>query len=257
MSPGGINIMKKNIVKNIKSKVVIAISFAILSTFFTGCSNREINQTINTVDNVLNAIDSLSIENTENSEVAANYNNIDKNVNDLINNIVISDASNDDYDRDSYTSSSQYYKCNKGHEYTSIRKYGYYESEWYNKDNDTYMDPYTDEDVDFTNVDWDHIIPLHYVNQHGGSEWTDEEKKAFADNPSVGVNVNSSDNRAKSDKGPSEWLPDENKDDYCYTWLIIADKYNISISQDDMNTIISEINNSTDGLQLLTIYDNN
>lgn len=144
-----------------------------------------------------------------------------------------------EYDRDDYTSSSQYYEGNEvGEEYNSIKAYAYYESEYYNEENDSYICPYTNEVVAYENIDFDHIVPLNYAHNHGGSEWSEEEKKLYADDPNIGVNVNSSDNRSKGAKGPSEWLPDYNVEEYCYTWLIICDNYDISLSKSDYDTIV-------------------
>lgn len=157
---------------------------------------------------------------------------------ELIKNITISEETNADYDRESYTSSSQHYTNSRGEEFSSIRNYSYYSSTYYNFDEKVYTDPYNGK-TGYTvkQTDYDHIIPLHYVNQHGGSEWTDDQKKKYADDPTVGVAVNSHDNRAKGDKGPSKWMPDENKAAYCYTWLVIADKYDISLSYADADCI--------------------
>lgn len=181
----------------------------------------------------------------------------------LIQSVTVAPADeNAQYDRDLYTSSSQYYECedpehdwhnSNGYtgdddgEYTSVRAYGFYESKYYDGESDSYTDPYTNETSDVSEsgpkgYDWDHVIPLAYADSHGTNAWTEEQKKAFADDPLVGVCVNASDNRAKGAKGPSEWLPDENVDDYCYTWLVISSEYGLSISQEDMDTILQYVN---------------
>lgn len=165
-----------------------------------------------------------------------------------------------EYERDEWTSDSQLYECYKNHgcdeKYTSIRKYSFYESEWYNWDDNYYVDPYTEQVInDVRQTDYDHIIPLAYVNSHGGEQWNDEKKKEFADDPSNGVCVNIHDNREKGAKGPSEWLPDENKVDYCYTWLVISDHYGLSISDDDMNTIKSVLSAVENVSELSLIND--
>lgn len=179
----------------------------------------------------------------------------DKDLNNLISSIKISEPYEDYYDRYEYTSSSQYYICNEGHEYYSIRQYSYYESKCYNPNTELYTDPYTNNYINIDDTDYDHIIPLHYVNKHGGNEWSDDQKKKYADDPLIGIDVNSSDNRAKGDKGPSQWLPEENVENYCYSWLIIANKYNISISQEDMN-VIKEVlkNDDINNLNVINEY---
>lgn len=102
----------------------------------------------------------------------------------------------------------------------------------------SYTCPYNGETIyDYTAIEWDHIIPIHYVFEHGGADWTREEKVAYCYDFEVGVNVNKHDNRVKSDKGPSEWLPEINQKWYCEQWLTIADKYNIIIAPEDMEVI--------------------
>ena len=222
------------------------ILFAIIFSLLTGCSYKNFvsiydNEEINS---------SISIDCSK--EIT------DENIKELLNNIKIEEANNSSYDRNEWTSSYQSYICEKGHDHNknnykyddngkfkSIRAYSYFESKWYNWNNDSYTDPYTGETIyDISKTDYDHIIPLAYVNAHGGSNWTSEEKKSFADNPSVGVCTNNSSNRAKSAKGPSEWLPDINKEAYCYSWLVIANDFNISLSQNDYDTIVDILNNS-------------
>lgn len=162
------------------------------------------------------------------------------------------DESEPVYDRNEWTSSYQWYKCNEPNhdhnsndyngdddgEYRSIRAYSYYESVWYDWETERYLDPYTNEWIEnVKETDYDHIIPLAYANAHGAAQWGEEKKKAYADDPSVGVCCNSSDNRAKGAKGPSEWLPEENVEMYCYTWLVIAEEYNLTLSEKDLATI--------------------
>ena len=217
------------------------------------------------LENIINGVTG-EVSNNSNSD-ANNSNNKNKNdsikisdssINELINDVKIEEASNDEYDRDSYTSTSQLYTY-KGQRYYSIRNYGFYVSKWYDGNNNIYNDPYNGSTTnEVKGLDWDHVVPLHYVNQHGGSKWSESDKKAFADNPEVGVNVNAHDNRSKSDKGPAEWLPSKNIENYCYTWLVICDKYNISVTPEDMQVIKEKLANVKDysKLQNLCEYKN-
>lgn len=164
---------------------------------------------------------------------------LDKSVAELLSSIEVEDGYEDYYDRNEYTSSSQYYVGRTGETYDSIRNYAYYESVHYQ--NGVYQDPYTNKMYDIKGLDYDHIIPLHYANLHGADNWSEEDKKSYADDPYIGVNVNAHSNRAKSDKGPSQWLPEENVEDYCYTWLVIAYQYDLSITQEDIDTIMNQL----------------
>lgn len=194
---------------------------------------------------------------TSNTQVASTTSStlnvsVNKKVSDLLVSIKIADASTDVYNREDYTSSYQRYDLGDD-TFDSIRDYAFYASEYFV--NDEYTDPYTGETLDINDTDYDHIIPLHYLNQHGSAAWSIEDKKAYADNPNVGVDVNASDNRAKNDKGPSEWLPKENISNYCYTWLVLSSEYNISITKEDMETIMFYLNNVPENeLSIINVY---
>lgn len=234
--------MKKSTI----SKLLVFIMIGAMSvSSLTGCADKMKNFESD-VKNELSAM--------FNKEEKVEVKSLDKSIEELVNEIEIAPASEDEYDREAYTSSTQYYVGATGEEYDSIRHYAFYESIWF--DGEVYNDPYNGEIFeDVKGMDYDHIIPLHYANQHGASEWTEEEKKAYADDPFVGIDVNAHDNRSKSDKGPSEWMPEENKDDYAYTWLVIAAEYDLSIDQEDMNVILSTLDDvDASSLEVINQY---
>ncbi|MBF1360819.1 MAG: hypothetical protein HXM76_03035 [Mogibacterium diversum] len=70
------------------------------------------------------------------------------------------------------------------------------------------------------------------------------KKHQYATDVRVGVDVDGAVNRDKSDKGPSDWLPETNVDDYCYTWLVIAVSYDIPLSPEDVKVIREHIGNN-------------
>lgn len=117
-------------------------------------------------------------------------------------------------------------------------KYDTYTSQYLiSKDPFVYKDPYTDKEItDIKIIDFDHIIPLNYVAKYGDINWTNEQKNKFAQDENVGVSVLNKENRRKGAKGPSEWLPKVNQGDYCYSWLLIAKEYGISLRQQDIDT---------------------
>lgn len=77
---------------------------------------------------------------------------------------------------------------------------------------------------------------------HGGQAWDSKKKESYANNLSY-VNhliaVKASENRSKSDKGPSEWKP-SNKGDYCnyaVDWITISKNFGLSTTQADANAL--------------------
>lgn len=145
-----------------------------------------------------------------------------------------------DYERDSYTEPYKRIEY-KGRKY-SLRRFAFETSKHYR--NGEYTDPYTGEILTINDSNFDHIIPLNYVNKHGGAKWSHSKKHQYATDVRVGACVDGAVNREKSDKGPSEWLPDTNVDDYCYTWLVIAVSYDIALSPEDIEVIRENVGSS-------------
>ena len=106
--------------------------------------------------------------------------------------------------------------------------------------------PYRGDDGTSNDLDIDHIIPLKYVNSHGGSEWSYEQKRSYGSSLSamengVYVAVSASENRKKSDSGPSEYYPpnESYRCEYAKKWRDIARDYGISLSLNDYNIVQS------------------
>ena len=122
--------------------------------------------------------------------------------------------------------------------------YAWMTSPWYNKKDKTYLCPYTgtiikatvnkkNNTIDFQ-VDYDHIVPLKSTYIRGGNKWTNEQKNKYAYDQWVAVDVLPSANRSKSDKGLEKYMTDINKEDYCFTWLQICSKYNLKMSEKEI-----------------------
>ncbi|PPG86361.1 HNH endonuclease family protein [Rathayibacter sp. AY1H2] len=78
----------------------------------------------------------------------------------------------------------------------------------------TLIDPYDGASVAFVSgtdtsrlVQIDHVVALGWAWHHGAWSWTDEQRLAFANDPANLVAASEQTNRAKSDAGPGEWLP--------------------------------------------------
>lgn len=104
-------------------------------------------------------------------------------------------------------------------------------------------DPYTNRKFSGSSK-VDFIIPLSYINKY--SKISAEDKKELiksGDNTILTLNKNI---ELKAYQPPSKWLPEENKEDYCYTYLQIASKWQISMTKEDIKTCRLEINNAID-----------
>ena len=130
--------------------------------------------------------------------------------------------------------------------------YAWKTSPYFNEKDFTYTCPYTGkvikdlddkkDDKDFGTLDYDHLVPLASAYARGAKDWTPEQQNAYAYDQSVGVDVLYSANRSKSDKGPAEWLPDVNRGSYCYSWLVICQKYNLTMTEEEIKICNDEIN---------------
>ena len=170
----------------------------------------------------------------------------------IVNSINIVNSLNDDktYDRSWFEKPVISYNLNG--QKVNRNDYAWKTSKYYNEEDKTYTCPYTGkvitdlddgkEDNDYGNLDYDHIVPLKSAYLRGAKDWTDEQKNAYAYDQSVGVDVLNSANRSKSDKGPAEYLPDINRGSYCYSWIVICQKYNLSMTQEELNICTEEIN---------------
>lgn len=109
-----------------------------------------------------------------------------------------------------------------------------------------WIDPYSGEK--FTNpkdLDVDHIIALGYTARHGGNGWDSKKKEEYANDLADVLLVTSArENRSKSDKGPSEYMPpdDKYKCVFAKNYVGIANKYSLTITQKDKDTLQSALN---------------
>lgn len=109
----------------------------------------------------------------------------------------------------------------------------------------TWVDPYTGET--FTNpsdLDIDHMIALGYAARAGGYEWDSDKKMDYANSLTYEyhlIAVSASANRSKSDRGPSEWIPEREAFhcQYGVAWTVISNQWGLSLAQADKDAIQS------------------
>jgi hypothetical protein len=83
-------------------------------------------------------------------------------------------------------------------------------------------------------MDIDHVVPLGNAWLSGAKDWTDDQRKAFANDltrPQL-LAVDLSDNRSKGDQDPSQWKP-PNHDFWCMyaeDWVTVKSYYKLSVT---------------------------
>ena len=148
----------------------------------------------------------------------------------------------DDYDRNTFEKPVQGYKLNG--QSVNRNKYAWKTSVFLvSEDPFEYICPYTGTPItEAKKLDYDHIVPLKSAYLRGAKDWPDSEKNKFAYDQNVGIDVLSSANRSKSDKGPANYLPAKNVEDYCYAWLYLCSYYHLAMTQEEIDICVNEIN---------------
>lgn len=80
-------------------------------------------------------------------------------------------------------------------------------------------------------LDIDHVVPLAEAWRSGASDWTQEQREDFANDPRELVVTLSTTNRTKSDHRPDAWLPSNPvaKCVYMKQWLEVKTNWNLSM----------------------------
>ena len=104
-------------------------------------------------------------------------------------------------------------------------------------------DPYTGVRESFTKakasaIQIDHVVPLSLAWRSGASSWPPGKLATFANDPLNLLAVNGATNEAKSDSGPSEWLPPSARYQCTYVmrFVRIAFLYGVTVTADDRAT---------------------
>ena len=85
-----------------------------------------------------------------------------------------------------------FFRNNKGCSVLSGKWYGVYSGKYWSLASD---------------LDIDHIVPLYWAYNHGGSKWGQHKKSKFANDIENLLAVEDGLNQAKGAKGPNKWMP--------------------------------------------------
>ena len=99
-----------------------------------------------------------------------------------------------------------------------------------------WIDPYTDTIfMDASDLDVDHLVPLHWAWQRGAWSWSREHRVAFANDPINLIAVDDATNRSKGANGPLDWLPpnDAYQCQYVLRFWRVSRMYNLEIGDDE------------------------
>jgi hypothetical protein len=106
-------------------------------------------------------------------------------------------------------------------------------------------DPYTGHTVQFhrgvhsSDVQIDHIYPLHRAWLYGASDWKPLRREAFANDRSNLLAVYGPANEAKGDKGPGQWQPPNGgyRCAYAVGYIHVAASYRLPVTSGDRRVL--------------------
>ena len=211
------------------------------------------------IEDISTEKEKISTKNSDSSNITDIDSTVEKNIEIAIDsdilelnksiNIIEKLPEENNYDRTIFEKPIRSYTYNN--QKLNRNDYAWKTSKYFNEKNFTYTCPYTGKiihdlddnknDSDFGNLDFDHIVPLKSTYLRGAKDWSKDKCNAYAYDQSIGVDVLNSANRSKSDKGPTEWLPNVNRGSYCYSWLVICEKYDLSMTEEEINICNNEI----------------
>lgn len=86
-------------------------------------------------------------------------------------------------------------------------------------------------------VQIDHIVPLGWAWRQGAATWPRDVRVKFALDPDNTLAAAAHDNESKSDQGPAEWIPEINQCWYAERWVVVLDRYNLSLNKADRDSL--------------------
>lgn len=103
----------------------------------------------------------------------------------------------------------------------------------------TWIDTYTGKKLSVDSVNLDFVIPLQYANNHGASSWDNAKKQEFANDKDNFVVASTSGIAKRHGRTPAKWLPDDDKYACILSkkFISVANKYNLSITENDKNAL--------------------
>lgn len=97
--------------------------------------------------------------------------------------------------------------------------------------------------ADPADLEIDHLVPLAEAWRTGAAWWTDDRRRAFAndlDDPATLVAVSSHSNRSKQDSTPAGWLPTdpEGRCSFVADWVRVKYRWGLTVAPDEKVAIV-------------------
>lgn len=100
-----------------------------------------------------------------------------------------------------------------------------------------------EETDDPADLQIDHFIPLSNAWRSGAWAWSDERRRAFAndlENPHALVAVSGRTNQSKGDRSPDQWMPPDRSVWCAYTsnWVEVKDQWDLTVTPNEKSTLV-------------------
>ena len=104
-----------------------------------------------------------------------------------------------------------------------------------------WLSPYDGKYHDRTSIlAVDHLVSLKEAWRSGASNWSSEQREAYANDLEDSRSLNaitSGLNSSKRDKDLKDWLPEKGKCEYIESWIAIKARYSLSVDEGEMAVI--------------------
>ncbi|MDR1852627.1 MAG: HNH endonuclease family protein [Propionibacteriaceae bacterium] len=111
----------------------------------------------------------------------------------------------------------------------------------------TWLDPYTGKELVFADlkeqrqaqaIQIDHILPLAAAWRYGAKNWTDAQRKEFANDPENLLAVDGAKNQSKSDGDAAAWRPrKEFQCKYAGLYVAVKTKWNLPVDASEKRAL--------------------
>lgn len=123
-----------------------------------------------------------------------------------------------------------------------------------------WVDPYSGDTLRLAaEVEIDHVVPLKEAHRSGAFAWSADRKRAFANDetsePGALLAVAASQNRAKSDSDPAEWLPARDPLGYALRWEAVKRRYGLAADSAEWRALATLLRRELGRDPLLEIAD--
>ena len=106
-----------------------------------------------------------------------------------------------------------------------------------------WLDPYTDKIfTQSSDIDIDHLVPLHWAWQRGAWQWSRQKRRDFANDPRNLFAVDDGTNQSKGAKGPLKWLPPSEQFRCSYVtrfWRVVR-MYELSVAEGERQKMVKQ-----------------